>query len=107
MRSLIDRQNAATKCCILTSDLSREITPRLVQALRQLPVVDFVIEVGRRVFAIEVKAATRWSESDLSGLRAFLERTPACVAAVLAYNGKEAVKLDERLFAIPMGHLIQ
>lgn len=68
--------------------------------------VDFVIETGRRVFAIEVKAATRWSEGDLAGLRAFLERTPACVGAVLAYNGKEAVKLGERLFAIPLGHLL-
>jgi len=69
--------------------------------------VDFVIEAGRKVLAIEVKAATRWSESDLSGLRAFLERTPACVAAVLAYNGKEAVKLDASLFAIPLGQLLE
>ena len=68
--------------------------------------VDFVVEVGRRVFAIEVKAATRWSEGDLSGLRAFLDRTPDCAAAVLAYNGREAVKLDGRLWAIPMGHLL-
>jgi hypothetical protein len=68
--------------------------------------VDFVIETGRQVLAIEVKAATRWSEGDLAGLRAFAERTPACVAAVLAYNGKEAVKLDERIFAIPLGHLL-
>ncbi len=42
--------------------------------------VDFVIEPGRKVLAIEVKAATRWSGGDLSGLRAFLDRTPACVA---------------------------
>jgi predicted AAA+ superfamily ATPase len=69
--------------------------------------VDFVIEVDRKVFGIEVKAATRWSESDLSGLRAFLDRTPACVAAVLAYNGKEPVKLDERLYAIPLGQLLE
>ncbi len=69
--------------------------------------VDFVIETGSRVFAIEVKAATRWSATDLSGLRAFLERTPACIAAVLAYNGREAVKLDERLFAIPCGKLLE
>jgi len=68
--------------------------------------VDFVIETGRKVVAIEVKAATRWSHNDLSGLRVFLERTPACVAGVLAYNGKEAVKLDDRLFAIPLGHLL-
>ena len=68
--------------------------------------VDFVIESGRKVVAIEVKAATRWSGGDLSGLRAFLERTPECVAAVLAYNGQEAVRLSERLFAIPLGHLL-
>ena len=65
-----------------------------------------MIELGRKIFGIEVKAATRWSEGDLSGLRAFLERTPGCVAAVLAYNGKEAVKLGERLFAIPIGQLL-
>ncbi len=56
--------------------------------------------------AIEVKAATQWNAGDLSGLRAFLDRTSACVAAVLAYNGKEAVKLEERLWAIPMGQLL-
>jgi len=69
--------------------------------------VDFVIEVNRKIVGIEVKAATRWSENDLSGLRAFLERTPACGAAVLAYNGKEAVKLDDKLWAIPMGQLLE
>ena len=69
--------------------------------------VDFVIEWGRNVYAIEVKAATRWSESDLRGLRAFVDRTPACVAAVLAYNGREAVKLDGKLFAIPLAHLLR
>ena len=68
--------------------------------------VDFVIEAGRQVVAIEVKAATRWSESDLSGLRAFAARTPDCSAAVLAYNGRQAVKLDGPLFAIPLGHLL-
>ena len=68
--------------------------------------VDFVIESGRSVFAIEVKAATRWSQSDLSGLRAFLDRTPSCAAAVLAYNGRDAVHLGGKLFAIPLGHLL-
>lgn len=68
--------------------------------------VDFVIEAGRTVLAIEVKAATRWNESDLAGLRAFLARTPACAAAILAYNGQEAVRLDGKLLAIPLGHLL-
>ena len=68
--------------------------------------VDFVIEAGRKVFAVEVKAAARWNDGDLSGLRAFRNRTPDCAAAVLAYNGKEAVKLEDRLWAIPLGHLL-
>lgn len=68
--------------------------------------VDFVIEAGRHVVAIEAKAATRWEESDLAGLRAFAARTPACLAAVLAYNGREAVQLEDKLFAIPLGHLL-
>lgn len=69
--------------------------------------VDLVIEVGRKVLAIEVKAATRWSESDLSGLEAFLERTPACVAAVLAHNGRHGARLADRLWAIPIGQLLE
>lgn len=68
--------------------------------------VDFVIENGRAVVALEVKAASQWSENDCSGLRAFVARTPACVAAVLAYNGREAVKLGDKLWAIPLGHLL-
>ncbi len=68
--------------------------------------VDFVIEAGRQTLAIEVKAATRWSDADLAGLRAFAARTPSCAAAVLAYNGREAARLGDRLFAIPIGALL-
>lgn len=64
--------------------------------------VDFVIEEGNRCLAIEVKSGSRWEERDLSGLRAFLSMTPHCVAAILAYNGTEAVKLGDRLWAIPL-----
>jgi predicted AAA+ superfamily ATPase len=68
--------------------------------------VDLVIEHERKVFAIEVKAATRWSDGDLAGLRAFLDRTPQCAAAVLAYNGREAVKLGGKFWAVPFGQLL-
>ncbi|MCK6485153.1 MAG: ATP-binding protein [Phycisphaerae bacterium] len=69
--------------------------------------VDLVVDAHRKVIAIEVKAATQWRDDDLSGLRAFLDRTPACAAAVLAYNGRQAVKLGEKLWAIPMGALLE
>ena len=69
--------------------------------------VDLVIEAGGKVWAIEIKAASRWSDSDLSGLNAFLDRTPQCVGGILAYNGKSAVSLGPRLWAIPLGHLLE
>ncbi len=68
--------------------------------------VDFIIEVGRRCLAIEVKSAPRWTERDLWGLRAFLQSTPHCIGAILAYNGTEAVSLGERLWAIPVDQLL-
>ncbi|MBN1413034.1 MAG: DUF4143 domain-containing protein, partial [Spirochaetales bacterium] len=68
--------------------------------------VDFVIEADRKVIAIEVKAATRWNDGDLSGLRAFLKRTPDCAAAILAHNGTRSVELGGKLWAIPLGRLV-
>ena len=66
----------------MTDYLPREIARRLDRALRHLPILV------------------------LSGLRAFLDRTPACTAAVLAFNGRQAAKLEERLWVIPLGHLL-
>lgn len=64
--------------------------------------IDFVIESGNRCIALEVKAGARWEDRDLSGLRAFLSTTPHCIAAILAYNGKEPVRIGERLWALPL-----
>jgi hypothetical protein len=63
--------------------------------------VDFIIASGRSCIALEVKAAVRWHEKDLSGLQAFLNATPNCKAAVLCYNGEEAVRLGEKLWVLP------
>lgn len=68
--------------------------------------VDFVVEAGRDCLAIEVKAATRWDEHDLAGLRAFLAATKRCRLAVLAHNGTDAAPLGERLWALPLGWLL-
>jgi hypothetical protein len=65
--------------------------------------VDFIIEVGRYCLAIEVKSSARWQKKDLSGLEAFLAATPHCVAGLLCYNGTEAVRLGEKLWALPLG----
>jgi hypothetical protein len=68
--------------------------------------VDFVVEAGNRCIAVEAKSGGRWQERDLSGLRAFLNGTPQCVAAILAYNGRDSVRLADKLWAIPLGLLI-
>ena len=69
--------------------------------------VDFVIEAGRDCIAIEVKAAARWNDRDLAGLRAFLDKTPRCRAAFLAYGGSEVVKLADRLWAAPLAAVLE
>ena len=64
--------------------------------------MDFVIADGSDCLAIEVKASTRWSDSDLGGLRAFLAGAPRCRGGILAYGGRDSVALGDRLFALPM-----
>lgn len=68
--------------------------------------VDLVIEFEGSVFAIEIKSSARFSESDTKSLRAFMERTPKCVAGVVAYNGRTAAPVGENIWAVPLGQLI-
>jgi hypothetical protein len=68
--------------------------------------VDFVIEKGRDTLAIEVKAAARWDERDLAGLKAFLHKTKQCRLAILAYGGRETVRLGDRLWAAPLAAVL-
>jgi hypothetical protein len=69
--------------------------------------VDLVIEAGRKVYAIKIKGASRWQTGDLRGLKAFMERTPQCVAGILASNGQTTVQLEDNIWAIPLGVLLQ
>jgi hypothetical protein len=64
--------------------------------------VDFVLASGRDCLAVEVKAGDRIDGRDAAGLRALLDGTPRCRAAVLAYNGTETLSLGERLWALPI-----
>ena len=68
--------------------------------------VDFIIEAGNSLIAIEVKSAARWEKEDLGGLKAFVSSTPRCAAGILAYNGTTAVNLGDRLWAIPISLIL-
>lgn len=68
--------------------------------------VDLVIEHGRKVLAIEVKAKGRVETGDTKGLRDFVQRTPDCRAGVLTYFGREVISLGDRLWAVPLHVLL-
>ncbi len=68
--------------------------------------VDFVVELGQRTVAIEIKRGSRWSAADLRGLRRFLDLSPNCEAALLACNIEAPTQLDDKLYAIPIGLLL-
>lgn len=68
--------------------------------------VDFVLSLGPRAVAIEVKAAARIGERDLAGLKAFKAQTPGVRAGIVAYNGSEVLRLGDDLYAIPLGLLL-
>lgn len=63
--------------------------------------VDFVLEHGRRLLAIEVKRTNQPRYRDISGLQAFLTEYPETVAGVLLHGGREIRQLDERITAVP------
>ncbi len=65
--------------------------------------VDFVIESGRRLLPIEVKASRRIRPADAAGLHAFLDEHPKTAPfGVLLYGGDEVVAMAERVVAIPL-----
>jgi uncharacterized protein len=51
--------------------------------------VDLIIEAGRNCPAIEAKSSARWEKKD-------------CVAGILGHNGTEAVRLGEKIWALPL-----
>jgi uncharacterized protein len=68
--------------------------------------IDFVVSSGRHTAGIEVKAASRFGDRDLAGLKAWKAATPGATAGILAYNGTEALPLGDNLFAIPLDQLL-
>ncbi len=68
--------------------------------------VDFIVEIGTQTIAIEVKNGSRWQERDLSGIKAYLNSDKKCRVAILAYNGSEIVKLEDKILAVPISLLL-
>jgi predicted AAA+ superfamily ATPase len=63
--------------------------------------VDFVVEHGRRVLAVEVQRTYKLAFRDTRGLQKFLELHPEAVGGLLVYSGNEIRRMGEKILAVP------
>lgn len=63
--------------------------------------VDFVVEHGRRIIAIEVKATSNPGYRDISGLQSFLGDHSSAAAGMLLHGGKDIRRMDKKILAVP------
>jgi hypothetical protein len=63
--------------------------------------VDFVVESGRKLLALEAKLTPSPRFSDADGLRTFLEEHPDAKAGILVHTGPSIRRLDEKITAVP------
>ena len=63
--------------------------------------VDFVLEWGRKLLAVEVKLSSKAKFSDIETLRLFMDEYPETAACILIYAGDEVKIMDEKIVAIP------
>ncbi len=63
--------------------------------------VDFVLEQGRDLVAVEVKMTTRPSYNDIKNLLAFLEEHPRAMRGLLVHAGSALRHLHSKVIAVP------
>jgi predicted AAA+ superfamily ATPase len=68
--------------------------------------VDYIVEAGRTLLPIEVKATTRPVGSDLRGMESFLDLHPEARLGVLACACEEAHAVSSRIIAMPFESLL-
>ncbi len=68
--------------------------------------VDFVIRRGRRLVAIEVKAAKQVRFEDTAGLQEFMRTHSDCCMGIVLYAGGEERRMANNLMAVPLSKFI-
>lgn len=63
--------------------------------------VDFVLEWGRKLVALEVKLSARPRYSDIESLKLFLDEYPETSAGVLVHGGGRVQIMHEKIVALP------
>lgn len=63
--------------------------------------VDFIIEWGTKLLAVEVKLSDKPRYEDTGTLRLFMNEYPQTVAGILVHGGQEIKIMHERIVAVP------
>jgi len=63
--------------------------------------VDFVVEWGKKLVAIEAKLSYNIRYSDLNNLRIFMDEYPETIASLVLYTGNEIKLIDKNITAVP------
>lgn len=67
--------------------------------------VDFVLEHGRHVLAIEVKQTAQPGYGDTAGLRSFLAEHPEASGGLLLHSGREIRRVEENIVSVPWSQI--
>lgn len=68
--------------------------------------VDFIIEYGNKLIAMEVKMADKVKYDDLKNIRIFMEEYPETIAGLIIYNGSELKYMDKKIIAVPISNIL-
>ena len=63
--------------------------------------VDFVVEHGRRLLAVEVKMRGDVKFRHTDGMRAFLDDHPDAAGGLVVHGGRKIERLTEKIVAVP------
>ena len=69
--------------------------------------VDFVIEHGRDLIAVEIKASKNVGYYDIKGIENFEKEFLNMKLGIIIYSGDEFIKLTDKIFAVPLKVLLE
>jgi predicted AAA+ superfamily ATPase len=68
--------------------------------------IDFVIEWGNKLVAIEVKSSSMVKYSDAENLRVFIGEYPGVCAGIVVYTGNSLRQIGKKIWAVPWEMLV-
>ena len=68
--------------------------------------VDFVIEHGRDLIAVEIKASENVGYYDIKGIEKFAKEFLNMKLGIIIYCGDEFIKLTDKIYAVPLNILL-